>query len=102
MELDLAIYDHFRIRGQAALLGHVPPSLRAVSVALDGKHLRFRAIFDRGAPNGDKDHLQFASFYFFADFSKRFTCEEELLEIPAPEEMEHLETLLYLRAEEAA
>src|SRR5690349_4992279 len=102
MELDLRIYDQIRIRGQAALIGHVPASLRAVSIALEGKHFRFRSIFDRGASNDDKDHLQLAGVYFFADFTKGFTFEEEMLEIPAPREMQHLETLIFHRAEEAA
>jgi hypothetical protein len=102
LEFDLRIHDQFRIRGQAALLGHVPASLRAVSVALEGKRIRFRAIFDRGASADDRDHLQLTGAYFFADFTKGFTFEEEILEVPAPQEMEHLETLLFHRAEEAA
>ena len=88
-----------RLSGQRALWGNVPSSLRAASVALNGNRIRFRAIFDAGASSSDKEHLCFAAMDIIADFEAPLTIEEEYLDVPAPSDMEHLQNLLFLRAE---
>ena len=89
-----------RLSGQRALWGNVPGSLRAASVALDGNRIRFRAIFDVAASSGDKNLLSSAAAEIVADFEAPITIEEEFLDVPAPLEMEHLQNLLFLRAED--
>ena len=88
-----------RLSGQRALWGNVPSSLRAASVELEGARIRFRAIFDAGASASDKDLLSSAAAEIIADFEAPLTMEEEFLDIPAPSDMEHLQNLLFLRAE---
>jgi hypothetical protein len=88
-----------RLGGQRALWGNVPSSLRAASVALEGDCIRFRAIFDMGASASDKELLSSAAAEIIADFEAPLTIVEEFLDIPAPSDMEHLQNLLFLRAE---
>jgi hypothetical protein len=90
---------HLRLSAQRALLGHVPPSLRAVSVELNGTTIRFRIVFD-GTPDEEAtDLLSCAATEMIADFTAPYTIEEECLAVDAPDAMTHLEWLVYLRHE---
>ena len=91
-----------RLSGQRALLANVPPSLRAASAVLDGNCIVFRAIFDRGASPQDKELLSIAATDIVADFPRDFSLKEEFTEIAAPERMDHLEYVLFLRGENGA
>jgi hypothetical protein len=91
-----------RLSGQRALWGNVPTSLRAVSVQVDGNCIRFRAIFDVGATEYDKELLSCAATEIISDFSPPMTIEEEYIEAAAPGEMEHLRYLLFERAQNAS
>ena len=88
---------------QAALLGEIAPSFRAVSFDLspDGKDLVSRFIFD-GDPSEDaREVASVALTNFFANFSENHSSyREEFLSIPYPEKMEHLPLLVYLRNED--
>jgi hypothetical protein len=91
-----------RLSGQRALWGNVPASLRAVSVQVDGNCIRFRAVFDVGATEDDKELLSCAATEIIADFSPPMTIDEEYIEVAVPGEMEHLRYLLFERAENAS
>jgi hypothetical protein len=91
-----------RLSALHALLGHIPPSLRAVSVgAEEGPLLIFRCYFDSGATSDDKELLSEAAAEVIAHFTDPWTIKEEYLDLAAPRPMEHLEFLVFLRHEPA-
>ena len=88
---------------QAALLGEVAPSFRAISFELspDGEDFVARFIFD-GEPT--EDALEVARVVMtniLANYSKNHrSYKEEMLTAPFPHKMEHLPLLVYLRNED--
>lgn len=91
---------YLRLSALRALLGHVPPSLRAVSVALLGSEVvGFRAIFDEGATDAEVELLSIAATEIIADFSSPWRIAEECVICAAPAPMEHLTYLIFLRYE---
>ena len=97
MAEDLSI--EIKLSAQRSLLGHVPASLRAVSVDADGSKIYYRCIFD-GKPTEDEwELLSIAATEMIADFPEPYTIEEEYLHIPYPSMMEHLKHVVFLRHE---
>src|SRR5690606_41762757 len=88
---------------QAALLGEVAPSFRAVSFEFspDGEDILARFIFD-GEPT--EDALEVASVVLtniLANYSKNHrSYKEVMLAAPIPQKMDHLPLLVYLRNED--
>jgi hypothetical protein len=97
MTADLAAT--LQLSAQRALWGHVPRSLRAVSIASAEPEIRFRCYFDAGASEADRQLLSEAASEIIADFSAPWNISEELLDLAAPKPMQHLEHLIFLRHE---
>ena len=97
MTADLA--TTLRLSTQRALWGQVPRSLRAVSVAAAEHEIHFRCYFDAGASEDERQLLSEAATEIVADFSDPWTISEEYLDLVAPQAMQHLEHLIFLRHE---
>jgi|SRR5437870_3133686 len=100
----MAIHDddldaRLRLSAQRALWGHVPPSLRAVSLEIRGSVIVFRAVFEPAATKDDRNLLSIAATEVIADFPGPATIEEEFLEVALPTKPSHLRNLVFLRAE---
>lgn len=88
-----------RLSAQRALWGHVPRSLRAVSLEMRGTTIAFRAVFEPGARDADRELLSVAATEVIADFAAPTTIEEEFLEVAPPNMPAHLQYLVFLRSE---
>jgi hypothetical protein len=88
-----------RLSAQRALWGHVPPSLRAVSLEMRGTTILFRAVFEPGATDADRELLSVAATEIIADFEDPTMIEEEFLDVAPPEKPPRLRFLVFLRAE---
>jgi hypothetical protein len=88
-----------RLSAQRALWGRVPQSLRAFSIELNENVIRVRSIFDETMAEADKELLSEAGSEIVADYPAPFTIDEEFLKIPSGREMQHLQSLIYLRYE---
>ena len=83
---------------QRALLGQVPASLRAVSVALEGTVVRFRAEMDETATEDERELLAEAGTELLAEFPSPYTIDEEIVSFGAGSAAGRLEHLVFLRA----
>jgi hypothetical protein len=92
------LHIEIRLSVQRALLGAVPPSLRAVSIDADDLKIYYRCIFDSETTEKEKELLSVAASEVIADFSA-YSIEEEYLVIPKSEKMNHLNHLVFLRNE---
>ena len=88
-----------RLSAQRALCGQVPASLRAVSLEIRSTTIYFRAVFEPGASDADRELLSVAATEVVADFSAPTTIEEEFLYVPPPAKPSHLRYLVFLRSE---
>lgn len=88
-----------RLSAQRALWDNVPPTLRAVSIELRDRVIHFRAVFEPGVSDGDRELLSEAAAEVIADFPEPFDIVEEFLEVPVTLRPEHLQYLVFLRAE---
>ena len=98
---EFAAHISFRLSAQRALLTHVTPSLRAVSIAVDEANLKWaiRFIFD-GKPS--EAHLELARgavTELISDFPD-WEVADEFLKISAPEKITHLDWVVFQRAED--
>ena len=82
-----------------ALQGEITPSLRSVSVELRGKTIVWQCLFDSNATEDDFELLSAACTEIIADYDWSYGLEEIIKYVPAPEKMQHLENLIYLRHE---
>jgi hypothetical protein len=88
-----------RLSACRALLGNVPSSLRAFSAEVSGNVVKLRSIFDQ---NATKEHIELLSIVgaeIIADYPSGQLLEEEFLELPSSEPMEHLSELIFHRYE---
>jgi hypothetical protein len=88
---------------QAALLGEVAPSFRAISFQLseDGEDFKARFIYDGEPSEEAKEVASVVLTNILANYSKNHrSYSEEHLSIPYPKEMGHLPLLVYLRNED--
>lgn len=88
-----------RLSAQRALWGHVPTSLRAVSLERRGTTIVFRAVFDPSVKDSDRELLSIAAAEVIADFAAPTTIEEEFLVAAPPDGPPALRHLVFLRAE---
>ena len=95
----MSIDTDLRLSAQRALWGHVPASLRAVSVTHDDHHMRVRSIFDERVSDHDQELLSMVGTQILADFAAPYTMGEEFLIVRPPAAMDHLAHLVYLRYE---
>ena len=87
-----------KICAQSALLSHVLPSLRSVSVELKNGKLLWQSVFDKDANENDIELTAQASGEFLANFQE-IEFEENNIVIEFPEKINHLENLVYYRHE---
>jgi hypothetical protein len=87
------------LSAQRALLSHVPPSLRAVSVDFDEHRIYLRCIFDGEPTEEDLELMSFSATEIIASFAAPYTVDEQYLTVNFPHEMDHLAYLVYLRHE---
>ncbi len=97
MNIDLDV--QIRLSAQRALWDQIPPTLRAVSVDIDEQNVYFRCVFDGEPAEYEWEILSVAAAEIIADFHAPYTIEEEYLSIKAPNAMNHLKHLVYLRHE---
>jgi hypothetical protein len=91
-----------RLSTQRALLTHITPSMRAVSVEVSPEQRRawVRFIFD-GEPSADEEETaSVAHTEILSDFVDEWTVELEIVRIPAPQRMGHLRLLVFERCED--
>lgn len=100
----MIIDDDIRLRlsAQTALLTHVTPHLRAVSVdiAPSQKLVKIRFIFDGQPSESDRDTAYCAGTEIIAQYPEGWMIDEEFVDCPAPRPMEHLRLLVYHRCED--
>jgi len=82
-----------------ALLGEITPCLRSVSVELREKKIVWQCLFDSDATEDDFELLSSASTELIADYDWTYKLEEIIKCVPFPQNMKHLENLIYLRHE---
>ncbi len=87
------------LSAQRALLGHVPPCLRAASIQKDGDTIRWRCVFDANATEEDFELARMAGTEIMADFSAPTDIDEQIVTLPFPQPPEHLRHLVYFRHE---
>lgn len=88
---------------QAALLGEVAPSFRAISFQLsnDGQDFKSRFIFNGEASDEAKEVASVVLTNIIANYSiNHRSYSEEMISVPYPDKMEHLPLLVYLRNED--
>lgn len=99
MEIDTRI----RLSAQRALLTHVTPSMRAVSVEVQpaAQTAWMRFVFD-GEPSPDgREVASCAHTELLTDFVDEYSVELELVACPAPARMVHRRWLVYERCEDS-
>ncbi|MFT3786534.1 MAG: hypothetical protein QM770_10255 [Tepidisphaeraceae bacterium] len=88
-----------RLSARRALLGQVPSSLRAVSLEMRDTVIHFRAVFEPGTSEADREFLSVAATEIVADFTAPVTIQEEYIELAPPAEPLHLRHLVFSRSE---
>jgi hypothetical protein len=88
-----------RLSAQRALLGAIPPPLRAVSAAIDSHVIRWRAVFEREPTEDEAELLSVAATEVIADFPEGYLLEEEFVVMDPPGQIESLTFSLYKRHE---
>ena len=92
-----------RISAQRALLGHVVPSLRAVSLDIIPLQHRIliRFVFDAQPHDSVRDVVGCAATEIIADYPDGWEISEEIVICPAPMEIDDLRLRAYRRCEDA-
>lgn len=91
-----------RLSAQRALLTHVTPSMRAVSVEIIPEQRRawVRFIFDGEPSPTEKETASAAHTEILTDFVDELMVELEMVRTPAPQRMQHLRLLVFHRCED--
>jgi hypothetical protein len=100
--MSLPAHISFRLSAQRALLTHITPPLRAVSLAVDepGRRWAIRFVFDGRPSESQLEAARCAVTEMLADFPEwEFT--DEFLFVPAPGEFRGLEWAVYSRCEDS-
>jgi hypothetical protein len=102
MREELSAVDGLRLTAQTALLTHVTPPLRSVSVDLDAEArvVFVRFIFDRAPSPSQRDAASTAATEIGAAYPAPWMLDEEYVICPAPEPMRHLTWVVYHRCED--
>ncbi len=92
-----------RLSAQRALLNHVTPTLRAVSLDTDAEQhwVWARFIFDGDPSESVRDAVTCASTEIIADYPEGWNIAEEFVVCPASCKMEHRRLLVYHRCEDS-
>jgi hypothetical protein len=88
---------------QRALLGVIPPSLRAVTAEASGTEVRLRFVFDGPIDEDDLDSAHIAGTEVVADFPSPWTIDDQLVRLDYPADVREaaLQHWAYLRKEPA-
>jgi hypothetical protein len=101
----MRVEDDIRLRlsAQRALLTHVTPRLRAVSLDYDSGKQRVwvRFTFDGQPSESVRDAASCAGTEVLADYPEGWDITEEFVVCPAPDPMEHRRLLVYHRCEDS-
>jgi hypothetical protein len=91
----------FRLSAQRALLTHVTPPLRAVSLAVDEVNRRWaiRFVFDGQASASQIEVARIAVTEILSDHVD-WAFTEEYLFVAAPARIEHLDWVVFMRCED--
>jgi hypothetical protein len=92
-----------RLKAQRALLIHVTPALRAVSMDIDVDRHRVRArfIFDGKPSDPARDAAACAGTEILSDYPDGWDITEESVVCPAPSKIDHLRVLVCHRCEDS-
>jgi hypothetical protein len=100
----MGIEDDIRLRlsAQRALLTHVTPQLRAVSVDIDPVHHQVwvRFVFDGEPSESAREAASCAATEIVTDYVDGWDFAEEYVNCPAPSRMEHRRICVYHRCED--
>jgi hypothetical protein len=88
-----------RLSAQRALWGHVPPSLRSVSVEIENNIIKWRCVFDIDANEDDFELLNDAATEVTCDYGPEIDLNEELVVIEYPKPTRDLKWVVYYRHE---
>jgi hypothetical protein len=99
--MDFPARVSFRLSAQRALLGHVTPPLRSVSLAVNEpeRAWRIRFVFDGQPSESELDAARCAVAEIVADFPD-WSFDEEFLFVPEPGKIEDLESTVFRRCED--
>jgi hypothetical protein len=100
--LSLEPHISARLLIQGALLTHVTPSLRAVSlsVSADNRDLSLRFVFDSSATDDELELPSIVAAEVAAGWSDPHCVDEVVLTIPFPNKIDHLNWVVYCRCED--
>ena len=101
MVADVAEPAYLLLSAQRALLGQIPPSLRAVTAEVSGTEVRLRFVFDGPISEDDMDSAQFTGTEVIADFPSPWTIEGQIVRLDYPADVRDgaLQHWVYLRKE---
>jgi hypothetical protein len=91
-----------RLSAQRALLTHITPRMRAVSLDIDpGPHqIQVRIVFDGEPSEVEREVAACAGTEILSDYPEGWDIREEYINCPAPGRMKHLRLLVYHRYED--
>lgn len=100
--MTLPAHISFRLSAQGALLTHVTPPLRAVSLAVDEPNQRWaiRFVFDGHPSESQLEAAQIAVTEILSDFPE-WDFTDEFVFVRAPEKFQSLEWSVYQRCEDS-
>ena len=100
--MSIPAHISFRLSAQRALLTHVTPPLRGVSLSVDepGRRWAIRFVFDGCPSESQLDAAKCAVTEILADFPE-WEYTDEFLFVSAPGEFQGLEWAVYSRCEDS-
>ena len=96
--MNLELRKSLLLSAQGALLGAVPATLRAVSLDVEEQTIVFRAVFEPGASEDDRELVSVAATEVIADFPAPWMIREDFVELPLAERPTHLPLRVFARA----
>ena len=100
--MDLEDDIFFRLSAQRALLSHVTPELRAVSIDVDPRSRRVsvRFVFDGETSESVHDAASCVGAEILSDCPEAWDIDEQFINVPAPRQISHLPLIVYARCED--
>jgi hypothetical protein len=91
-----------RLSAQRALLDHITPPVRSVSVDIDEliKIIRVRFVFERQPSDSERDAASCAVAEILSDYGESWKLDEQYSVMPSPARTENLRIIVYHRCED--